>query len=157
MRGIGVRARIGFIVVTALLVVPLFAGQALAGAGKATHIPAFYDGNQVTINIFEVPSSETLLAHNKSLNTIYVTNDLDEEQDFAPVIDAIHGDGFNPLWHQVLIVFNAGVLRTNSCRMRRSWRLRPQVRSRSSRPTRCTCVPLSARNSDVPDAHPEQS
>ena len=109
MRGIGVRARIGFILVTALLVVPLFAGQALAGAGKATHIPAFYDGNQVTINIFEVPSSETLLAHNKSLNTIYVTNDLDEEQDFAPVIDAIHGDGFNPLWHQVLIVFNAGV------------------------------------------------
>ncbi len=108
MRGIGVRARIGFIVVTALLVVPLFAGQALAGAGKATHIPAFYDGNQVTINIFEVPSSETLLASNKSLNTIYVTNDLDEEQDFAPVIDAIQGDGFNPLWHQVLIVFNAG-------------------------------------------------
>ena len=108
MRGIGVRARIGFILVTALLVVPLFAGQALAGAGKATHIPAFYDGNQVTINIFEVPSSETLLASNKSLNTIYVTNDLDEEQDFAPVIDAIQGDGFNPLWHQVLIVFNAG-------------------------------------------------
>ena len=108
MRGIGVRARIGFILVTALLFVPLFAGQALAGAGKATHIPAFYDGNQVTINIFEVPSSETLLASNKSLNTIYVTNDLDEEQDFAPVIDAIQGDGFNPLWHQVLIVFNAG-------------------------------------------------
>ena len=108
MRGIGVRARIGFILVTALLVVPLFAGQALAGAGKATHIPAFYDGNQVTINIFEVPSRETLLASNKSVNTIYATNDLDEEQDFAPVIDAIHGDGFNPLWHQVLIVFNAG-------------------------------------------------
>jgi hypothetical protein len=108
MRGIGVRARIGFILVTVLLVVPLFAGQALAGAGKTTHIPAFYDGNQVTINIFEVPSSETLLASNKSLNTIYVTNDLDEEQDFAPVIDAIQGDGFNPLWHQILIVFNAG-------------------------------------------------
>jgi hypothetical protein len=108
MRGIGVRARIGFILVTALLVVPLVAGQALAGAGKTTHIPAFYDGNQVTINIFELPSSETLLASNKSVNTIYATNDLDEEQDFAPVIDAIQGDGFNPLWHQVLIVFNAG-------------------------------------------------
>jgi hypothetical protein len=105
---IGVRARIGFILVAAFLAVPLFAGQALAGAGKTTHIPAFYDGNQVTINILEVPSSETLLASNKSVNTIYVTNDLDEEQDFAPVIDAIHGDGFNPLWHQVLIVFNAG-------------------------------------------------
>jgi hypothetical protein len=108
MRRIGVRTRIGFILVVAFLAVPLFAGQALAGAGKTTHIPAFYDGNQVTINIFEVPSSETLLASNKSVNTIYVTNDLDEEQDFAPVIDAIHGDGFNPLWHQVLIVFNAG-------------------------------------------------
>jgi len=108
MHRIGVRARIGFILVVAFLAVPLFAGQALAGAGKTTHIPALYDGNQVTINIFEVPSSETLLASNKSINTIYVTNDLDEEQDFAPVIDAIHGDGFNPLWHQVLIVFNAG-------------------------------------------------
>jgi hypothetical protein len=30
------------------------------------------------------------------------------EQDFAPVIDAIQGDGFNPLWLQVLISFNAG-------------------------------------------------
>jgi hypothetical protein len=108
MRGIGVKARIGFIVVAALLAVPLLAGQALAGAGKATQIPAFYDGNQVTINIFEQPSSETLLAKNKNLNTIYATNDLDEEQDFAPVIDAIQGDGFNPLWHQVLIVFNTG-------------------------------------------------
>ena len=108
MRGIGIRARIGFILVTAFLVVPLFAGQALAGAGKTTQIPAFYDGNQVTINIFELPSSETLLASNTSVNTIYATNDLDEEQDFAPVIDAIQGDGFNPLWHQVLIVFNAG-------------------------------------------------
>jgi hypothetical protein len=108
MSGIGVRARIGFILVTAFLVVPLVAGQALAGAGKTTHIPAFYDGNQVTINIFELPSSATLLASNKSVNTIYATNDLDEEQDFAPVIDAIQGDEFNPLWHQVLIVFNAG-------------------------------------------------
>jgi hypothetical protein len=108
MSGIGVRARIGFILVTAFLVVPFVAGQALAGAGKTTHIPAFYDGNQVTINIFELPSSATLLASNKSVNTIYATNDLDEEQDFAPVIDAIQGDEFNPLWHQVLIVFNAG-------------------------------------------------
>jgi hypothetical protein len=108
MRRIGVKARIGFILITAFLTVPLFAGQALAGAGKTTQIPAFYDGNQVTINIFEVVSSESLLASNKSVNTIYATNDLDEEQDFAPVIDAIQGDGFNPLWHQVLIVFNAG-------------------------------------------------
>jgi hypothetical protein len=49
------------------------------------------------------------LANNKGVNTIYATNDLDEEQDFLSVIDAVPGDGMNPLWHQVLIVFNAGV------------------------------------------------
>ncbi len=50
----------------------------------------------------------SLLATNPSINTIYASNDLDEEQDFIPVIDAIQGDGFNPLWQQVLIVFNRG-------------------------------------------------
>ena len=58
--------------------------------------------------MFEVPSSETLLDHNKSTNTIYASNDLDDEQDFLSVIDAIQGEGMNPLWHQVLIVFNDG-------------------------------------------------
>ena len=106
MHRFGIRARFGVILVTTFVAVLLVAGQALAGAGKATQIPAFYDGTQVTINIFEVESSQTLIAKNKSVNDIYVTNDLDEEQDFAPVIDAIQGDGFNPLWHQMLIVFN---------------------------------------------------
>ena len=106
MPRIDAKTRIGLTLITASVAILLVAGQALAGAGKATQIPAFYDGNQVTINIFEVKSSDTLIASNKSVNDIYVTNDLDEEQDFAPVIDAIQGDGFNPLWHQMLIVFN---------------------------------------------------
>ena len=71
-------------------------------------MPAFYDGELFTVNMFEVPASEALIEHNGSINTIYASNDLDEEQDFMPVIDAIQGDGFNPLWQQVLIVFNAG-------------------------------------------------
>jgi hypothetical protein len=50
----------------------------------------------------------SLVGQDPSINTIYASNDLDEEQDFMPVIDAIQGDGFNPLWRQVLIVFNAG-------------------------------------------------
>jgi hypothetical protein len=53
-------------------------------------------------------ASAALIAHNGSTNEIYATNDLDEEQDFFPVIDAIQGDGFNPLWRQNLIVFNPG-------------------------------------------------
>jgi hypothetical protein len=78
------------------------------GAGASTQIPAFYDGNLFRINIKEQKSSDPLIRNNKSINTIYATNDLDDEQDFAPVIDAIQGDGFNPLWRQVLIVFNDG-------------------------------------------------
>lgn len=86
-------------------------GQAAAQGstkGAAGQMPAFYDGEEFTVNMFEVPASDPLIEHNSSINIIYATNDLDEEQDFAPVLDAIQGDGFNPLWLQVLIVFNPG-------------------------------------------------
>jgi hypothetical protein len=51
-------------------------------------------------------ASASIIAKNQSLNEIYASNDLDDEQDFISVIDAIQGEGFNPLWHQILIVFN---------------------------------------------------
>jgi hypothetical protein len=78
--------------------------------GAAGQMPAFYDGELFTVNMKEMPdnASESLIEHSTSINTIYASNDLDEEQDFIPVIDAIQGDGFNPLWLQVLIVFNEG-------------------------------------------------
>ena len=76
--------------------------------GAATQMPAFYDGESFTVNMKQMPNSDPLIGHNPSINTIYASNDLDEEQDFIPVLDAIQGDGFNPLWHQVLIVFNDG-------------------------------------------------
>ena len=76
------------------------------GNGAATQMPAFYDGESFTVNMKEMPQEGP--EKNPNLNTIYVSNDLDEEQDFVPVIDAIQGDGFNPLWMQVLIVFNPG-------------------------------------------------
>ena len=93
----------------ALLLSILGAGVAHAASmnGAAGQMPAVYDGNTVTVNMKEMPAgaSAALIAHNGSINTIYATNDLDEEQDFFPVIDAIQGDGFNPLWRQVLIHF----------------------------------------------------
>ena len=76
--------------------------------GAAGQMPAYYDGELFTVNMFQVPASDPIIAHNSSSNIIYATNDLDEEQDFFPVINAIQGDGFNPLWLQVLIVFNPG-------------------------------------------------
>jgi hypothetical protein len=78
--------------------------------GAAGQMPAFYDGELFTVNMKEMPgnASGSLIGNNKSINEIYASNDLDEEQDFMPVLDAIQGDGFNPLWRQNLIVFNAG-------------------------------------------------
>jgi hypothetical protein len=78
--------------------------------GAAGQMPAFYEGTQVTINIFQLadPASAATIANNKSINTIYAYADLDNPQPFKPVINAIQGEGFNPLWHQVLIQFNSG-------------------------------------------------
>jgi len=104
--------RIGVVLFTGGLLVALTGGAALAAQGSpngaASQRPVFYEGQQVTVNMFEVPSSEALLEHNRNTNTIYASNDLDDEQDFLSVIDAIQGEGFNPLWHQVLVVFNQG-------------------------------------------------
>ncbi len=77
--------------------------------GAAGQMPAYYEGDLFTVNMKEMPNSDPLIEHNKSVNEIYATNDLDEEQEFAPVIDAIPGEDFNPLWIQILIVFNEGV------------------------------------------------
>ncbi len=78
--------------------------------GAAGEMPAYHDGELFTVNIKELSptASESTIGNNPSLNEIYVSNDLDEEQEFIPVIDAIQGEGFNPLWLQVLIVFNEG-------------------------------------------------
>src|SRR5262245_36121433 len=78
--------------------------------GAAGQMPAFYEGTQVTVNMKELPdnASASTIAHNNSINIIYAYADLDEPQPFAPVINAIQGEGFNPLWQQVLIRFNAG-------------------------------------------------
>jgi hypothetical protein len=112
MRATKVSSRIGVIFITGLLSIALTGGAALAQGstkGKAGQMPAFYEGDQFTVNMFEVPAAEgSVLDRNQSVNTIYASNDLDEEQDFIPVIDAVQGEGFNPLWQQVLIVFNEG-------------------------------------------------
>jgi hypothetical protein len=110
MRGIRVSSRIGVILVTGIVVVALTGSAALAGGtnGSASKRPVFYEGKLVTVNMFEVPGEGSILAKNPSFNTIYATNDLDEPQVFNSVIDAIPGDAFNPLWHQVFIVFNQG-------------------------------------------------
>jgi hypothetical protein len=110
MRGTRLTSRLGVIFAAGILFGALAGGAALAAGspnGASTQRPVFYEGERVTVNMFEVPAP-ALLGKNPNINTIYASNDLDEEQDFLSVIDAIQGEGFNPLWHQVLIVFNQG-------------------------------------------------
>lgn len=110
MRGTRLTSRLGVIFAAGILFVALAGSAALAAGspnGASTQRPVFYEGERVTVNMFEVPAP-ALLGSNPNINTIYASNDLDEEQDFLSVIDAIQGEGFNPLWHQVLIVFNQG-------------------------------------------------
>ena len=79
--------------------------------GAATQIPAFFNGQSVTINVVQLSdnAAASILANNPRLQTIFVTNDLDDPQTFAPVLSAVPGQNFNALWDQVLIQFNPGV------------------------------------------------
>ena len=78
--------------------------------GAATQIPAFFNGQSVTINVVQLSdkAAASILANNPNVQTIFVTNDLDDPQEFAPVLSAVPGQNFNALWLQVQIQFNAG-------------------------------------------------
>ena len=100
-----------------LAVCALLGGTAWAGSmnGSAGAMPAFYDGTLFTINFMELPpgGEAANLARNGSINTIYMCDacegQLPGSGSFVSVLDAIQGDGFNPLWQEVQISFNAGV------------------------------------------------
>jgi hypothetical protein len=79
--------------------------------GAAGEIPALFNGKSVTINVNQLSdkAAASILANNPRLQTIFVTNDLDQPQAFAPVLSAVPGQNFNALWDQVLIVYNPGV------------------------------------------------
>src|SRR5262249_50681258 len=77
--------------------------------GAGGQMPAFYDGKQFTINFKELPAGgeRATLAHNGSINTIYMSDTpLPDGSMFVAVLDAIQGDGFNPLWNEMDITFN---------------------------------------------------
>ena len=95
----------------AFLVAALFtnvSAQAAASANGAGGImPALYDGEQFTINLKELSdkAADAAIANNPSINIIY---ECDSCPGFIAVLDAIQGDGFNPLWLEVQITFTDG-------------------------------------------------
>jgi hypothetical protein len=79
--------------------------------GSASVIPAYYDHVLFSIQFVEFPSAaeKTLIQHNQSLNFIFQSDPgLPGGAPFVSVIDAIPGDGFNPVWQEVQITFTAG-------------------------------------------------
>jgi len=95
-------------------VLALGVGPAAASSlnGRAGTMSAYYDGQLFTINFKELSSNAEMatLRHNHSINVIYMCDACDTSlpgsQAFVSVIDAIQGDGFNPLWQEVQILFN---------------------------------------------------
>jgi len=76
--------------------------------GRASARDVYYDAELFTVNMKELSddAAEQIIESNQSFNVIYAYADLDEEQPFNSVIDAVPADGMNPLWLQMLIVFN---------------------------------------------------
>ena len=85
------------------------ASRAASDNGSGGDMPAYYDGQLFTINFKEMSdnAAEAHQLHSKSINTIYMA---DSVPGFISVLDAIQGDGFNPLWEEVQITFNSGVV-----------------------------------------------
>jgi len=79
--------------------------------GSGTDMPAYYDGKLFTINFMELsPQAEqSAIAHNAAINRIFRSDPgLPGGQPFISVLDAIQGDGFNPLWREFQIKFTSG-------------------------------------------------
>ena len=74
--------------------------------GSGGDMPAYYDDQLFTIN-FKLLKPD--LHHNPSFNTIYQCDACAASGlNFVSVLDAIQGDGFNPIWEEVQITFNQG-------------------------------------------------
>ena len=100
-----------YIAAAALLLSLVTAVRAGSGNGAASAIPAYYDAELFTIQFveFSAAAERSLLQHNQSLNFIYQSDaGLPGGQPFISVIDAIPGDGFNPIWEEIQIHFTPG-------------------------------------------------
>ena len=74
--------------------------------GQGGDMPAYYDAQLFTIN-FKLLKPD--LHHNPSFNIIYQCDACEGfGLTFVSVLDAVPGDGFNPIWEEVQITFNAG-------------------------------------------------
>lgn len=89
-------------------VAPSAAAKNLNGASG--QMPAYYDAKLFTINFMELPKGgeQAALAHTPGINIIYQSDPgLPGGKPFISVLNAIQGDGFNPLWEEFQVTFTA--------------------------------------------------
>src|SRR6266849_4643701 len=93
------------LITTILACVPMILAvrPALAASpnGAGGLMAAYYDGQLFTINFKQEPAGaeQAFQAHNGSINNIYMSDaGLPGGEMFVSVLDAIQGDGLNPLW-----------------------------------------------------------
>jgi len=99
---------IGAVAVLSVALVLSTATQSFASNpnGKGGDMPAYYDDQLFTIN-FKLLKPD--LHNNQSVNTIYQCDSCaNVGLEFISVLDAIQGDGFNPIWEEFQITFNPG-------------------------------------------------
>ena len=100
--------------IAAALVIAVFAffSVVAAAAVQLGNMDAYYDDQVFTINFMELPpgGEAANLQHNGSINTIYMCDQcMTLGFMFVAVLDAIQGDGFNPIWQEAQIAFTPGV------------------------------------------------
>ncbi len=98
------------VVCISLLLVCLIGSPVLAvSMGNKSHdMPAYYDGKIFKISFMELPAGgeKATDMRNGSINKIYqYDTGLPGGAPFISVLDAIQGDGFNPLWEEFQIQF----------------------------------------------------
>jgi len=106
----GLFTKVVLLLAIVAVLAPFSAGQELRGS--KTQMPAYYDSKIFTIGFWELPSmgEAMTLLHNGQINFIYQSDQAVEAGfNFISVIDAVPGDGMNPLWNEVQIVFKVGV------------------------------------------------
>jgi hypothetical protein len=98
----------------ALVLVSLLVGWAAPADspnGRQGVMDAYYDDELFIINFKEIDdnAADALQEHNKSINFIFMSDEgLPDGSMFVAVIDAIQGDGFNPLWVELQVHFTPG-------------------------------------------------
>ena len=101
-----IRRFVSLMVGAALLVSVGGVARAANGNGSGGDMPAYYDDQLFTIN-FKLLKPD--FHNNPQFNIIYQCDSCaDQGLNFISVLDAIQGDGFNPIWEEQQITFNPG-------------------------------------------------